>query len=300
MFTRALMGDKARPSRRRTRLAWLGAGAAATLLLLGPSSFAAAAKDGGAGPSVTSTSDGGNTVTAISVGSCFTNDQFFGTVSVTVASPPFTFDLFVMEHFPASGDWYLVRGSTQQLTETQSGTYNFGPLDTSLAVPGANTFRVQTDDGVLGDLGFNNAKSASVSPCSSTTTTTTTTTQPTTTTTTEATTTTTTTPVTTTTTTTSSTPHTVITTSSTPTTSVTTSNSTSSATTALVSGITGGPTSTSGEVKGVTGKPSLPPTTTAGSDTQGGGAPTSLLLLILAGSVLGLTTVVPVAKRLGR
>ncbi len=273
MFTRALMGDKARPSRRRTRLAWLGAGAAATLLLLGPSSLAAAAKDGGAGPAVTSTSNGGNTVTAISVGGCFTNDQFFGTVSVTVASPPFTFDLFVMEHFPASGDWFLVPGSTQQLTETQSGPYNFGPLDTSMAVLGANTFRVQTDDGVLGDLGFNNAKSASVSPCSSTTTTTTTT---------------------------SSTPHTLITTSSTPFTSVTTSGSTSSATTAVVSGITGGPTSTTGQVKGVTGKPSLPPTTTAGSDTQGGGAPTSLLLLILAGSVLGLTAVVPVARRLGR
>ena len=65
-----------------------------------------------------------------------------------------------------------------------------------------------------------------------------------------------------------------------------------------VLGITGGPPPTGG-VAGATGAPSLPPTSTAG-DTQGGGASTSLVLLLLSLGALVLTVSAPVAKRIRR
>ncbi len=91
-----------------------------------------------------------------------------------------------------------------------------------------------------------------------------------------------------------------ITSITTPATSATTgqTSKTSTGATAVVSGITGGPT-TGGEVEGISAGPILPPTTT-GNDGQGGGAATSLVLLMLAGAVVILSMGWPVNVRMKR
>ncbi len=276
MFTRAVLGSSpGRPSPARARLAWAAAAVLATVALLGPGTAGALADKPDQGGSATTSS------ASTSSSSPFYwqgNGYPSGTCSPTTTGTMlwiWTGDnptsLTINGQLQTSGSWVQQGNGSWHFTATIVPGVNYPPLLGTTYVDYTVSAGVLTlsgcNEGTVTSTTTEGSSSTTSEGSRSTTTT--------------------------------STPHTVITTSSTPSTSVSTSSSTSSSATAVVSAITGGPTST-GEVKGVTGKPSLPPTTTAGNDTQGGGAPMSLILLLLAGALVSLTAVAPVTRRVRR